>query len=603
MSKPIEDYAVIGDTETAALVARDGSIDWLCLPRFDSGACLAALLGDDGHGRWRIAPSGGARKVRRRYRAGTLVLETEMDADGGTVRLIDAMPIRGRDGGNNADVVRIVEGLKGRVEMRMDLTIRFDYGHLVPWVTSDNDHLLAVGGPDALTLTTPIRAHGEDLTTVAEFAVSEGDRVPFVLTWHPSHLPEPSRIDPEEALEATEKWWRQWSDAGSYDGEWDAAVDRSLITLKALTYFPTGGMVAAPTTSLPEELGGSRNWDYRFVWLRDATFTLQALLMAGHRKEALAWRDWLLRAVAGDPEDLQIMYGVAGERRLPELELPWLPGYEASRPVRVGNAAHGQSQIDVYGELMDAIFTARRTGMKPDETVWDLQKLLLERLEGKWTMPDHGLWEVRGEPRHFTHSRLMTWVAFDRAVKCVEQWDVEGPADHWRSLRQQVRAEIEERGFDPERNTFTQSYGSAALDAALLLIPQIGFLPANDTRVLGTIEAIERELSIDDNLLLRYRTGDTDDGLPGTEGAFLLCAFWMVDAMALTGRREEARRRFEYLLGLRNDVGLLAEEYDPVAGRLLGNFPQAFSHLGLIASAYNLIPGAIGPAEDRAKDS
>jgi GH15 family glucan-1,4-alpha-glucosidase len=603
LSKPIEDYAVIGDTETAALVARDGSIDWLCLPRFDSGACLAALLGDDSHGRWRIAPRGGARKVRRRYRPGTLVLETETDAEGGTVRLIDVMPIRGRDGGYNADVVRIVEGVKGRVEMRMDLTIRFDYGHLVPWVTRNDDHLIAVGGPDAITVTTPIPTHGEDLTTIAEFVVSEGDRVPFVLTWHPSHLPEPSRIQPEEALDGTEKWWRQWSDASSYDGEWEEPVDRSLITLKALTYGPTGGMVAAPTTSLPEELGGHRNWDYRFVWLRDATFTLQALMMAGHRREALAWRDWLLRAVAGDPEDLQIMYGLAGERRLPELELHWLPGFEASRPVRIGNAAHDQTQIDVYGELMDAIFHARRMGMKPDETVWDLQKLLLERLEGKWTKPDHGLWEVRGAPRHFTHSRLMTWVAFDRAVKCVEQWALEGPTDHWRDLRHQVRTEIEERGFDPERNTFTQSYDSPALDAALLLIPQVGFLPPSDERVLGTIEAVERELSIDDNLILRYRPEVTDDGLPGGEGAFLLCAFWMVDALAMTGRRDEARRRFEYLLGLRNDVGLLAEEYDPVSRRMLGNFPQAFSHLGLIASAYNLIPGARGPAADRATDS
>jgi GH15 family glucan-1,4-alpha-glucosidase len=541
--------------------------------------------------------------VRRRYRPGTLVLETETDAEGGTVRLIDVMPIRGRDGGYNADVVRIVEGVKGRVEMRMDLTIRFDYGHLVPWVTRNDDHLIAVGGPDAITVTTPIPTHGEDLTTIAEFVVSEGDRVPFVLTWHPSHLPEPSRIQPEEALDGTEKWWRQWSDASSYDGEWEEPVDRSLITLKALTYGPTGGMVAAPTTSLPEELGGHRNWDYRFVWLRDATFTLQALMMAGHRREALAWRDWLLRAVAGDPEDLQIMYGLAGERRLPELELHWLPGFEASRPVRIGNAAHDQTQIDVYGELMDAIFHARRMGMKPDETVWDLQKLLLKRLEGKWTKPDHGLWEVRGAPRHFTHSRLMTWVAFDRAVKCVEQWALEGPTDHWRDLRHQVRTEIEERGFDPERNTFTQSYDSPALDAALLLIPQVGFLPPSDERVLGTIEAVERELSIDDNLILRYRPEVTDDGLPGGEGAFLLCAFWMVDALAMTGRRDEARRRFEYLLGLRNDVGLLAEEYDPVSRRMLGNFPQAFSHLGLIASAYNLIPGARGPAADRATDS
>ncbi|MGH8871300.1 MAG: glycoside hydrolase family 15 protein [Acidimicrobiia bacterium] len=600
MSKPIEDYAVIGDTETAAMVARDGSIDWLCLPRFDSGSCLAALLGDEGHGRWRIAPAVGQRRVRRQYRPGTLVLETEMDADDGTVRLIDFMPIRGRDGGNNADVVRIVEGVRGRVQMRMDLAIRFDYGHLVPWVTRSDDHLLAVGGPDALTLSTPVDSHGEDLTTVAEFTVAKGDRVPFVLTWHASHQPAPQDVRPEEALEDTEKWWREWTDASTYDGQWQEAVDRSLITLKALTYEPTGGIVAAPTTSLPEELGGSRNWDYRFVWLRDATFTLEALLMAGHRREALAWRDWLLRAVAGDPEDLQIMYGVAGERRLPELELEWLPGYEASRPVRTGNAAHKQIQIDVYGELIDAIYTARRMAMDHEATVWDLQKLLLENLEGKWAKPDNGLWEVRGNPRHFTHSRLMTWVAFDRAVKCVEQWALDGPVDHWRELRDDVRSEIEQRGYDAERNTFTQSYGSPALDASLLLIPQVGFLPPTDGRVLGTIDAIERELSIDDNLILRYRTGEADDGLPGHEGAFLLCSFWMVDALTMVGRRDEAERRFEYLLGLRNDVGLLAEEYDPVSKRMLGNFPQAFSHLGLIASAYNLIPGGQGPATDRA---
>ncbi len=603
MSTPIEDYAVIGDTETAALVARDGSIDWLCLPRFDSGACLAALLGDEGNGRWRIAPAGGAKQVRRKYRPGTLVLETEMEAEGGTVRLIDLMPIRGRDGGSNADVVRIVEGVSGRVEMRMDLTIRFDYGHLVPWVTHSGGRLRAVGGPDAVTLGTPVEYHGEDLSTVSDFAVSKGDRVPFVLTWHPSHRQPPADIDPEVALEDTEKWWRAWTDANSYEGEWKEAVDRSLVTLKALTYAPTGGIVAAPTTSLPERIGGRRNWDYRFVWLRDATFTLQTLMMAGHRREALAWRDWLLRAVGGDPEDLQVMYGVAGERRLPELELGWLSGYEGSQPVRTGNAAHQQIQIDVYGELMDAIYTARRMGMDHHETIWDLQQLLLENLEGKWARPDHGLWEIRGEPREFTHSRLMTWVAFDRAVKCVEQWDFEGPVDHWRELRQEVRGEIEERGFDAERNTFTQFYGSRALDASLLLIPQVGFLEASDERVLGTIEAIERELSIDDNLIRRYDTEETDDGLPGGEGAFILCSFWMVDALALAGRLDEARKRFEYLLGLRNDLGLFSEEYDPAAGRMLGNFPQAFSHLGLIDSAYNLSAEDRGPAKNRASDS
>jgi GH15 family glucan-1,4-alpha-glucosidase len=600
VSKPIEDYAVIGDTETAALVSRDGSIDWLCLPRFDSGACLSSLLGDEGNGRWQIAPQGGPKRVRRQYRPGTLVLETEMEADGGTVRLVDLMPIRGSGGGDNADVVRIVEGVSGRVAMRMDLTIRFDYGHLVPWVTRHDGRLQAVGGPDALTLGTPIGHHGEDLSTVAEFTVSEGESVPFVLTWHPSHQKPPPDVEVEQAVEDTEKWWREWTDANSYDGDWEEAVDRSLITLKALTYAPTGGIVAAPTTSLPEEIGGSRNWDYRFVWLRDATFTLDTLMMAGHQKEALAWRDWLLRAVAGDPEDLQIMYGVAGERRLPEVELDWLAGYDGSRPVRVGNAAHQQLQVDVYGELMDAIYMARRMGMDHEETIWDLQQLLLENLEGKWSRPDHGLWEVRGEPQHFTHSRLMSWVAFDRAVKCIEQWDFEGPADHWRALREEIRAEIQDQGYDSDRNTFTQYYGSRALDAALLLIPQVGFLPPTDERVLGTIDAVARELAIDDCLIRRY---DTDDGLPGEEGAFLLCSFWMVDALALAGRREEARRRFETLLDLRNDVGLLAEEYDPSSKRLLGNFPQAFSHLALIDSAYNLAEEARGPARHRASDS
>jgi GH15 family glucan-1,4-alpha-glucosidase len=600
VSRPIEDYAVIGDTETAALVSRDGSIDWLCLPRFDSGACLSSLLGDEGNGRWQIAPQGGPKRVRRQYRPGTLVLETEMEADGGTVRLVDLMPIRGSGGGDNADVVRIVEGVSGRVAMRMDLTIRFDYGHLVPWVTRHDGRLQAVGGPDALTLGTPIGHHGEDLSTVAEFTVSEGESVPFVLTWHPSHQKPPPDVEVEQAVEDTEKWWREWTDANSYDGDWEEAVDRSLITLKALTYAPTGGIVAAPTTSLPEEIGGSRNWDYRFVWLRDATFTLDTLMMAGHQKEALAWRDWLLRAVAGDPEDLQIMYGVAGERRLPEVELDWLAGYEGSRPVRVGNAAHQQLQVDVYGELMDAIYVARRMGMDHEETIWDLQQLLLENLEGKWSRPDHGLWEVRGEPQHFTHSRLMSWVAFDRAVKCIEQWDFEGPADHWRALREEIRAEIQDQGYDSDRNTFTQYYGSRALDAALLLIPQVGFLPPTDERVLGTIDAVARELAIDDCLIRRY---DTDDGLPGEEGAFLLCSFWMVDALALAGRREEARRRFETLLDLRNDVGLLAEEYDPSSKRLLGNFPQAFSHLALIDSAYNLAEEARGPARHRASDS
>jgi GH15 family glucan-1,4-alpha-glucosidase len=600
MSKPIEDYALIGDTETAALVARDGSIDWLCLPRFDSGACLAALLGDEGNGRWRIAPRGEITATRRQYRPGTLILETELDVDGGKVRLLDLMPIRGRDGGNNADVVRIVEGVRGRVPMRMELAMRFDYGSLVPWVTREEDHLLAVAGPDALSIRTPVETHGENLTTVSEFTVSPGQRLPFVMTWHQSHRPEPPLIDPEECLEDTEKWWIEWTDANRYEGEWEEAVDRSLMTLKALTYHPTGAIVAAPTTSLPESLGGSRNWDYRFVWLRDATFTLQALMIAGHRREAVAWRDWLVRAIAGDPENLQVMYGLGGERRLPEIELGWLPGYEGSRPVRIGNAAHTQLQIDVYGELMDTLYTARKMGMDHRDTIWDLQKLILECFEAIWDRPDNGLWEIRSDKRDFTHSRLMAWVAFDRAVKCAEQWRLEGPVDHWRALRAEIRAEIEERGYDSERNTFVQSYGSQALDASLLLIPQVGFLPADDPRVLGTIDAIERELSIDDTLILRYLPETTDDGIPGEEGAFLLCSFWMVDALAMAGRTDDARSRFEALLDLRNDVGLLAEEYDPIGRRMLGNFPQAFSHLGLIDSAYNLAADAGGPARDRA---
>lgn len=601
MSKPIENYALIGDTETAALVATDGSIDWLCLPRFDSGASFAALLGSEANGRWRLAPVADVHRVRRRYRPQTLVLETELETAGGAVRLIDLMPVRA--GGSNADVVRIVEGIRGQVEMRMDLAIRFDYGHLVPWVTRSAESLVAVGGPDALLLTTPAVARGEGLTSVSRFTVNAGARVPFVLTWFPSHRAPPSPIDPEVALEQTESWWRKWAERSRYRGKWDEAVERSLITLKALTYGPTGGIVAAPTTSLPEELGGSRNWDYRFVWLRDATFTLQALMMAGHEDEAVAWRDWLLRAIAGDPEDLQIMYGVGGERRLPELELNWLGGYEGSQPVRTGNAAHQQLQIDVYGEVMDAIYAARRMGMTHAETIWDLEKLLLDNLEGKWQEPDSGLWEMRGDPRHFTHSKLMAWVAFDRAVKSRNRWSLEGPSERWEKLRSEIRAEIEERAYDAERNTFTQSYGSPALDAALLLIPQVGFLPPTDPRVLGTIDAVERELAIDDHLILRYRLDQTSDGLPGGEGAFLLCSFWMVDALAMSGRFEDARRRFEYLLSLRNDVGLLAEEYDPVARRMLGNFPQAFSHLGLIASAYNLLSDRQGPARDRASDS
>jgi GH15 family glucan-1,4-alpha-glucosidase len=602
VSVRLEDYAIIGDTETVALVSRSGSIDWLCLPRFDSGACFAALLGDESNGRWALTPVGSPRAVRRRYRPGTLVLETEFDCDGGTVRIVDSMPPRGLEGGDNPDVVRVVEGVSGRVAMRMVLTIRFDYGWVVPWVSRRGRCLHAVAGPDRLVLTTPVALRGEGLSTVAEFEVAEGDQVPFVLTWHPSHQPVLEPVDATKSTANTTAWWRQWSARSTYRGEYQDAVGRSLITLKALTYAPTGGVVAAATTSLPERLGSSRNWDYRFVWLRDATFTLQALMLAGYRQEALAWRDWLLRAVAGDPPRLQIMYGIAGERRLTEFELPWLPGYEGSSPVRIGNGAYDQMQLDVYGEVMDALHYARRTGMEADHASWSLQRALLEHLERTWSQLDHGIWEMRGPKRAFTHSRVMAWVAFDRAIKSVENSGLHGPVDRWRGLRDEIHVEVLAEGFDADRNTFTQSYGSRELDASLLLIPQMGFLPAHDARVRGTVDAVQRELGRGDGLLLRYRTEVSDDGLPHGEGAFLLCSFWLVDALAMIGRRDEARRTFERLLEVRNDVGLLAEEYDAVADRMLGNFPQAFSHLGLVSSAYNLGAGA-GPADQRSDDT
>ena len=603
MSVPLEDYAIIGDTETVALVSRWGSIDWLCLPRFDAPACFAALLGDRSHGTWELAPAGTPRAVSRRYRPGTLVLETILeDEQGGRVKVIDAMPPRGLERGDNPDVVRVVEGITGRVTMRMDLRIRFDYGAVVPWVSKTATSLQAIAGPDALMLSTPVEVRGEDMTTVAEFEVAAGDRVPFVLTWHPSHEHAPAPVDPDAAIEHTVAWWEGWSQQSTYEGRWQEPVQRSLITLKALTYAPTGGIVAAPTTSLPEHVGGVRNWDYRFVWLRDATFTLQALMLAGYRDEALAWRDWLLRAVAGDPASLQIMYGIAGERRLTEFELPWLPGYLESSPVRVGNGAFDQVQIDTYGEVMDALHYARRTGMAPSDASWSLQRALVSHLEEHWATLDHGIWEMRGPKRAFTHSRVMAWVAFDRAVRTVEATDLDGPVDRWRRIRDEIHREVLREGFDADRNTFTQSYGSRGLDASLLLIPQVGFLPADDPRVRGTVEAVERELGVGDGLLLRYRTDDSPDGLPPGEGPFLLCSFWLVDALAMTGRRDDARRIFERLLAIRNDVGLLAEEYDAATGRMLGNFPQAFSHLGLVASAHNLGAGR-GPAEERCEQA
>jgi GH15 family glucan-1,4-alpha-glucosidase len=584
MPLPIEDYAVIGDTETAALVGRNGSIDWLCVPRFDSGAIFAGLLGTEEHGRWLIAPASQIRATRRRYRGETMVLETEWDTDEGTVRLIDFMPIRGEA----MDVVRIVEGVRGRVPMRMDLRLRFDYGHVVPWVRRVDADLVAVAGPDAAWLRTPVELRGENLSTVADFSVGEGFHVPFVLVWRQSHLPTPHPVDPMVSLEATEAYWQEWAGRCTYEGEWRDAVVRSLLTLKTLTYAPTGGIVAAVTTSLPEQLGGVRNWDYRFCWLRDATITLQALMYSGYVEEARAWRHWLLRAIAGDPAELQIMYGVAGERRMDEWIAGWLPGYEGN-PVRIGNAAAHQFQLDVYGEVMDALHQARKAGLEPDKPAWDLQRALMRFVENNWNTPDEGIWEVRGGSRHFVHSKLMAWVAADRAVKAVEQAEMEGPLSRWRAVRDEIHRDIMTKGFDEERNTFTQYYGSRELDAALLMMPLVGFLPATDERIQGTVAAIEKEL-LQDGFVQRYtqEPGVSVDGLPPGEGAFLACTFWLAQNYALMGRRDEAREVFERLLGLCNDVGLLSEEYDAKAKRLVGNFPQAFSHVPLVDTARTL---------------
>ena len=589
MAERIEDYGLIGDLQTAALVSRQGCVDWLCLPRFDSGACFAALLGDEEHGQWSLAPAAPITAARRGYRQDTLVLETELDTEDGTVRLIDFMPPRGEA----PDVVRIVEGVAGRVTMRMGLTIRFDYGAIVPWVRRREDGLLAIAGPDALFLATPVELEGRNFHTVAEFDVGPGDRVPFVLTWYPSNRPPPERVDAEQALVDTESFWRDWVTACAHSGRFREPLVRSLVTLKALTYAPTGGIVAAPTTSLPELLGGVRNWDYRFCWLRDATLTLLSLVRAGYDDEARTWRDWLMRAIAGLPGELQIMYGIAGERRLTELELDWLPGYEGSRPVRIGNAACTQHQLDVYGEVIDALYHARRSGLEPSEDAWAMTRKLLEWLEEGWREPDEGIWEVRGPRRHFTHSKVMAWVAFDRAVRIVEEDGVDGSVDRWRALRDEVHAEVCREGFDPELGAFTQSYGSPRLDASLLMIPLVGFLPADDPRVVGTVAAIEREL-LQDGFVQRYRADPENvevDGLPPGEGTFLPCSFWLVQVLALQGRLAEAEDLFERLLALRNDVGLLSEEYDTGAGRLVGNFPQAFTHLALVDAAITLDEG------------
>ncbi|MFE2447614.1 glycoside hydrolase family 15 protein [Streptomyces melanosporofaciens] len=586
MAQHIDDYALIGDHQTAALISRHGSIDWLCLPRFDSPACFAALLGGPDNGHWRLAPKDAGACTRRGYLDDSLVLESVWETETGTVKVIDFMPQRDRA----PDVVRIVEGVSGSVEMLGVLRLRFDYGRIVPWMRRTDGHRIAVAGPDSVWLRSEPEVHtyGKDFSTRSEFTVSAGDRVAFVLTWHPSHEPRPRLIDPYDALRSSLADWRDWAARCRYRGPHRDAVIRSLITLKALTYAPSGGIVAAPTTSLPERLGGVRNWDYRYCWLRDSTLTLNALLRAGYHEEAAAWRDWLLRAIAGDPAELQIMYGLGGERRLHEHELPWLEGYEHSTPVRVGNGAVGQRQLDVYGEVLDTLHLARAAGLPAEPHAWKIQTALMDFLESAWRDPDEGLWEVRGPRRHFVHSKVMAWVAADRAVRAMEAApELSGDANRWRAMRDAVHREVCEKGYDPERSTFTQSYGSPELDAATLLIPRVGFLPATDPRVIGTIDAVRRELS-EDGLIRRYTAADGMDGLPGSEGAFLACSFWLADALHLAGRHKDARALFERLLALRNDVGLLAEEYDPATGRQLGNFPQAFSHIGLVGTALTL---------------
>ncbi|MDH6134092.1 GH15 family glucan-1,4-alpha-glucosidase [Kitasatospora sp. MAA4] len=631
MAGRIEDYALIGDMQTAALVSRDGAVDWLCLPRFDSPAVFAGLLGTDEHGFWRIGPaeaapagpvtvapaprapftdtgelktppiSAAAPAVpadRRRYRGDTLILEQEWDTPRGSVRVIDFMPPRHL--GDQAPVpqmIRIVEGLNGRVRMRSALRMRFSYGRIVPWVhrveQPDGGHrTVAVSGPDSVWLDGESETYGRDLTTYADFTVEAGERIAFALTWQASHLPPPEAPDPEASLALTEEFWQDWVGQCTYQGPYQEAVVRSLITLKALTYAPTGGIVAAPTTSLPEDIGGERNWDYRYTWLRDAAITLSSLLRTGYREEARAWREWLLRAVAGDPENLQIMYSITGQRELTESTLDWLPGYEGSAPVRVGNGAAGQLQLDVYGEVVEALYLAQMTGLSRNDHAHLLQLRLISYLEEHWKAPDEGIWEVRGPRRHFVHSKVMAWVAVDRTIKLIEQTPAEGPLDRWRALRDEIHADVCEKGYDPGRNTFTQYYGGTELDASLLLIPQVGFLPPDDKRVIGTIEAIQRELSTEDGFVLRYPThddhGNNVDGLSGHEGAFLACSFWLADDLAMIGRVAEARELFEKLLALRNDVGLLAEEWDPRLKRQVGNFPQAFSHVPLIDTALRL---------------
>ncbi|MFD7865502.1 glycoside hydrolase family 15 protein [Streptomyces sp. NPDC057682] len=599
MTPRIEDYALIGDLQTAALVGKNGSVDWLCLPRFDSGACFAALVGNEENGHWRIAPKGAETCTRRAYAGDSLVLETYWETRTGTVKVIDFMPQRDHE----PDLMRIVEGVSGTVDMASVIRLRFDFGSVVPWMRRADGHRVAVAGPDSAWLRSepPVKTWGQQFSTCSSFTVAEGERVAFVLTWHPSHSPRPDLVDPFEALENTLADWAEWSARCTYEGPYREAVIRSLITLKALTFGPTGGIVAAPTASLPEEIGGVRNWDYRFCWLRDSTLTLGALVSAGYLEEAAAWRDWLLRAVAGDPADLQIMYGLAGERRLPESELPWLRGYENSAPVRIGNAAVRQRQLDVYGEVIDSLRLARDAGLSDKPHAWSLQLSLLGFLESTWREPDEGLWEIRGQRRHFVHSKVMAWVAADRAVRSLEEDpSLSGDAERWRAMRDAVHKEVCEKGYDPVRNTFTQSYGSRDLDAATLLIARTGFLPPDDPRVIGTVDAVREELG-SGGLVRRYSTdGASIDGLPGGEGAFLACSFWLADALLLTDRPREAAELFERLLSLRNDVGLLAEEYDTAGGRQLGNFPQAFSHIGLVGTAVALARSRA--AEDAARE-
>jgi len=592
----IEDYALIGNARTAALVGRDGSIDWFCVPRFDSGACFAALLGDANNGRWRIAPTQAIRKVSRRYLPDTLVLETTFETDGGSLSITDFMP--DPDAGAT-EITRVVKGLTGTVAMGFDVTFRFDYGHVVPWVRRRDGTLTAIAGSDAVALRTPVALEGKDKATVAEFTVSAGETIASVLTWYPSHRQPPPARDCQDELEKTVSWWRDWSGHCKTTGEWRDVTVRSAITLKALTHRDTGGLVAAATTSLPEQIGGERNWDYRYCWLRDATFTLYALLVTGYTEEATAWRQWLLRSVAGEPSKLQIMYGLAGERRLEEYEIPWLSGFAGSKPVRIGNAAHAQRQMDVYGEVMDMLHGAREHGLDRDDDAWRIQIELLDFLENNWDTTESGLWEERGPEQRFTFSRVMLWVAFDRGIKTVERFGLKGPVQRWKQVRDAIHKDICQHGFDAKRNTFVQYYGGKPVDAALLLMPLVGFLPHDDPRVIGTVDAIQREL-MRDGFVYRYSTDESEDGLPPGEGAFLACSLWLADVLILMGRREEARELFERVLSVRNDVGLLAEEYDPVARRMLGNFPQAFSHVGVINTARNLTR-TVGPAKMRAE--